>query len=109
MMPTMVKEHKRKQRNTTVGRKTFELYRPNRNTIQLNKTSMVSIKEGGGSPRTSSVALKSSPRSRKRKEPLVSNEYQMKFNPMEDTDGLITKNFEYLEAYGASSVEPKKK
>ena len=94
MMPTMVKEHKRAKRNTTVGRKTFDLYKPNRNTIQLNKNSMLSIKEGGGSPRTSSVAIETSPRSKKRKDTLAANEYQMKFNPMEDTEGLITNNLE---------------
>lgn len=28
---------------------------------------------------------------------------------MDDAEGIITKNFDQLEAYGASSIEPKKK
>jgi hypothetical protein len=110
MLPSMVKEHKRVKRNTTVGRKTFELYSSkarNRNNVSNSIISMPSMNNRSISP--NSPKLNNGKVREKKKTPLVSNEYQMSFNPMEDTEGLISKNFEHLEACEPSAIEPKKK
>lgn len=70
MMPTMVKEHKRQKRNTTVGRITFELYKStkptHRNTIPLNNSSSINL--GSVSPRASQMGLKQSSKRKFKKE-----------------------------------------